>query len=71
MRLPAVGDFTFWPLCTVLRRMTALEAVETQPLRCQALNTFLDVGVDKDVAHLRRVPSPVNPADVVDLLLQR
>ena len=71
MGLLAVGDFAFWPLCTVLRRVAALEAVKAQPFYCQALNPLLNGGIGKDVADLCRVHPPADPTDVVNLLLWR
>ena len=47
------------------------EAMETKPLRCQALNTLLDVDIGEDVAELSRVHPPADFADVTRLLLRR
>ena len=71
MDLSAVGDLTFGPPCTILRHVTAFEAMEAQPLCCQALNAFLDGGIDEDIADLCRMHPPADPKDVVNLLLRR
>ena len=46
MRLSAIRDTTFGPLNAVLRRVPTLEAVETQSLRVETVDAFLDRRVD-------------------------
>ena len=50
MRLVAVRDLALGPLSTSLRRVSTLEAVETQSLRRQMLDAFLHVGVGENIA---------------------
>ena len=70
MRPMAVRDLALGPLSASLRRMSTLEAVETQPLRRQTLNTFLHVGVGEDVAMTRLVDAAANSTDASRLLFR-
>ena len=71
MRLVAVGDLALRPLSASLRRVSTLEAVETQSFRRQTLDALLDVGVDEDVAAARLMDAAANTADASRLLFRR
>ena len=55
MRLPAIRDTALRPLSAVLRCVPSLKAVETQSLRLETVNAFLDSRVDQKVTRLRFV----------------
>ena len=70
MRLVAAGNLALRPLRASLRRVSTLEAVETQPLRRQTLDAFLHVGVGENVTKARLVDAVTNSTDASRLLFQ-
>ena len=71
MRPVTVRDLALGPLSTSLRRVSTLEAVETQPLRRQTLDAFLHVGVGENVAMVRLVDAVAYSTDASQLLFRR
>ena len=70
MRLVAVGDLALRPLRASLRCVSTLEAVETQSLRRETLDTFLHISVGENVAVTRLVDAAADSTDACRLLFR-